>query len=378
MLGVTLPFILQLFTFVNFAFAAPFDLPAVEAIAREPGVKTVEDFLARTPGFMRADGNFAVAYNPHGLVSGSPQTPSLLLFGNQNSFVEMVVTSRPTSVETIEDAVEILAFDPISNRHELARISFRKEQSPRIEIHPHKCLVCHGDSPKPLWRSAFQWEGFFGAAAGAFTISKTSPAANTRIDEQSVWKQIVDQPGARFSLLELKKKDRTTANLRLTEKLAIEHSFVVAEKIMSQKPSRARLAKLIAALALCEGDAFYERDVAFKELGLNPKEWYLNSQLKPDSAQSTLSVPNESFQFGEGPLDSLLISQLISRSNDFDARDFVRHQPGLELRLQSEVSPLMPNLYVTPVSLEPGRFLPTPKSWCTRFREKYAVSVDPN
>ncbi|RYZ68286.1 MAG: hypothetical protein EOP05_16585, partial [Proteobacteria bacterium] len=270
--------------FCTAASAAPFDLNSVIAIAKDPNVNTVEDFISKTPKSLRADNQFTIAYHPHGLVSGSAETPSVLLFGGSDSFVEMVFTSKPTSEETIEDAIEVLAFDPETKKHELARISFRKDKRPAVEVHPHKCLVCHGDNPKPLWRSGFEWEGFFGAKGGVFTKQTESPASVVEVDEQALWNSIVENPGARLKFLDLKKKSQTSANINLAAKLAVEHTYVVANKILSQPYDAPKLAKLISALALCEGVPSYSRDASLKSFGIRAQDWYMNTQLKPDAS----------------------------------------------------------------------------------------------
>lgn len=363
------------------AQASQFDLKSIAAIIADPQVKTVEDFVSKTPLSLRADNQFTLAYHPHGLVSGSAKTPSVLLFGGSDSMVEIVFTSQPTTDETIEDSVEILAFDPEIKRHELARISFRKGQRPALEVHPHKCLVCHGDNPKPLWRSSFEWEGFFGANGGVFSKRTETPASNVEVDEQALWTAIVENPGPRLKLLELKKKSETSANINLAAKLAVEHTYVVAQKILSQPYDLQKLAKLISSLALCQDVPAYSRDEMLKSYGIRAQDWYMNTQLKPDasSPHASYRTAGESFNFGAGAMDHLLISQLIQGLPAIDTADFARHRDTdgafIEAIYKAQVSSLMPAHFFTPLLLGNGELRNPPKAWCESFLAKYEVKT---
>lgn len=357
------------------SLAQEFTLSSVEAIAQDPQVKTLEDFLARIPSFMKSGSSFTLAYNPHGLLTGSLASPLTYLFGDKRSSVVLVFKAHPPSLPTEEEFMEILSFDNTAKKHSLAKITFPANGQPLVERHPRACVACHGPNEKPLWRSGYRWEGFFGSKLDDLN---QNPA------EKSAMAGLMANPGERLRDLDLSRAYGSglrmgNNNISLNGRLAIEHSAAIVARIMASPAYREKSAALFYALSLCERDNTALLIKALEGFGITPDEWYLNREAKPDQGSpGYYSLPGQSFEIGMGPIEYLLLSQILAKDVKHPLRNhfkrFILRYAGasagslasVESSLKS-ISTEAPNAFVAPFTFDQSSTLPSQK-WCRKFR----------
>ncbi len=177
-----------------------------------------------------------MAFKANGLVKSSFKAPNAYLFGDARSSVVMVFNTALN--EDGMETIEVRDMNPQLNSHRLSEITFFRGKKPSIEENPAKCIQCHGAENKPLWRSVYKWDGFFGSYDDKFTNDGFYSTNGT--EEGKAWKKLIKSNSSRLKLFDLSRKlnaldqkryARYAPNLHLGLKLSAEHARVIAGKI---------------------------------------------------------------------------------------------------------------------------------------------------
>lgn len=354
--------------------AREFSLNSVETIIQNPHVKTLEDFIVQVPPFMKSANSFTLAYNPHGLLHGSFSSPLAYLFGDSRSSVVLVFKAHPPQSKGENDFVEILSFDALTKKHSLAKISFPDNGKPMIEHHPRACVTCHGTSEKPLWRSGYHWEGFFGSKIDDLNKNPT---------EKSAMSRLIANPGERLQNLDLGRAYGSglkmgNNNISLSVKLATEHAAAIAARITANPAFREKSAALFYALSLCERNNAALLEKSLLDFGVSREEWYLNREAKPDrGSPGYYSLPGQSFEYGVGPIEYMLLTQILKNDPKHPLRAsfkrFILHYGGAPVgssiaaeSMIQKISKEAPAGLVAPFTFDQNSTRPSQR-WCSKL-----------
>lgn len=141
-------------------------------------VSTVDELLVHLPAeYVRS---FSLIYRTRALAQDrvSAARPRVLLFGENASFI-IAYNSHPSGGKALpgeREAIETLAFDPLTGKSYLREIVFDGQvpDLSMVKTNPQKCLACHTQSPdgvssdhglavRGLWDPYNSWSGVYGS-----------------------------------------------------------------------------------------------------------------------------------------------------------------------------------------------------------------------
>lgn len=124
---------------------------------------TLEGALALLPEEVRQ--NTVLAYRSMSAQSATEERPRAIVFNRDASFVAAFTGDV---YQARGDSIEILQFDPKSEKFEMFSLDFPLERDSkgriqRPERNPPVCLGCHQPDPRPIFDLAPEWPGFYGS-----------------------------------------------------------------------------------------------------------------------------------------------------------------------------------------------------------------------
>jgi hypothetical protein len=126
------------------------------------GLTSIDDLVGRLPAALRS--RYVLMHESRSLQEATYSAPRALLFTADASFV-VAFNGGPTENGYL--ALETLEFDQKNAVFQLREVAFPAAGDARAnvvfsEINPPRCLVCHGDAPRPIWDAYPEWPGAYG------------------------------------------------------------------------------------------------------------------------------------------------------------------------------------------------------------------------
>ncbi len=128
----------------------------------DQNVQSVDGLVARLPAQLRS--SYVLMRESRSLQGATARDPRAILYTHDAAFI---LTYNGDPNERGYNAIETIEFDSSLRSFRLREIAFPESASDArgvvfSEANPPRCLVCHGDDPRPIWDAYPEWPGAYG------------------------------------------------------------------------------------------------------------------------------------------------------------------------------------------------------------------------
>ncbi len=145
----------MLFFLFPVAFGALSIDPALEEIdSTLKSCHTVEAFLKELPDEFKK--NFIFMTKTESIQPAGPDSPRVILQNDTSKTLFAYSTLKDEKGIYRDDSIEMIQFDEKQNRFRFHRIDFENRKG-KLSRNDERCLVCHGQNPRPNWDTYDSW-----------------------------------------------------------------------------------------------------------------------------------------------------------------------------------------------------------------------------
>lgn len=166
--------ILKFFNAIFFCFilggfsAGAQDLKSFQELAQliqQHQVKSIDELIPKLPLSYRGSYIFVYDSRSAQALQVSPDFPRVILTGEKADFV-IAFTKNPGEglIRQGQDALETMEYK--DGRFLMREVVFDGLSVPdasKVQVNPHKCQMCHGQDPRPMWEGYNTWFGVYGS-----------------------------------------------------------------------------------------------------------------------------------------------------------------------------------------------------------------------